>query len=60
MTPPSGENVHFVDTELQVLLQALDAYRPPAIGPEETLRIRTRKKVAAALIAAQRPFVERA
>ena len=26
MTPPSGENVHFVDTELQVLLQALDEF----------------------------------
>lgn len=45
------------DTEWQIILQAIDAYSLPW-GPEEELRLRARKKVAAALQIAQRPFKE--
>lgn len=57
MDTPTGDQNRLLDTELQVTLQALDAYRLPW-GTEEELRQRARKKVAAQLEAAQRPFRE--
>jgi hypothetical protein len=51
----AGETVHLLDTELQVVLQAVDAYSI-AYGPDEVLRQRARKKIAAALELAQRPY----
>jgi len=51
----AGETVHLLDTELQVVLQAVDAYAI-AYGPDEVLRLRARRKIAAALELAQRPY----
>jgi hypothetical protein len=59
ITTQSGENIPLLDTELQVVLEALDAYQPPRLGPDDTIRIRARKKIAQALSIAQRPFLER-
>ena len=54
----SGESIPMLDTELQVVLEALDAYQPPRLGPDDTIRIRARKKIAQALELAQRRFRE--
>ena len=59
MDLPTGDQNKLLDTELQVTLQALDAYRLPW-GPEEDLRQRARRKVAAQLELAQRPYRETA
>lgn len=58
MTTPCGDTARLLDTELQVVLEALDAYRPPRMGPDETLRTRARKKLAMQLEAARKPFVK--
>jgi len=54
-TTHTGDALHLLDTELQVTLQALDAYQLPH-GPDEVLRLRARRKIAAALELAQRPY----
>jgi len=56
MTTPCGDQAKLLDTELQVALEALDAYRPPRMGPDETLRTRARKKLAMQLEAARKPY----
>jgi hypothetical protein len=49
-----------LDTELQLCLEALDAYRPPPLGPQDTIRTRARKKLARQLELARRPYQEAA
>lgn len=56
MTTPTGEAAALLDTELQVCLEALDAYQPPRLGPEETIRQRARKKLAMQLAAAREKY----
>ena len=53
---PTGEAARLLDTELQVCLEALDAYRSSPHGPDETLRIRARKKIAQQLESARKPY----
>ena len=57
ITTHTGDALHLLDTELQVVLQAVDAYQLNH-GPDEVLRLRARKKIAAALELAQRPYKE--
>jgi hypothetical protein len=57
MTTPCGDQAKLLHTELQVAIEALDAYRPPRMGQDETLRTRARKKLAMQLEAARRPFI---
>lgn len=56
MNTPCGDTARLLDTELQVALEALDAYRPPRMGPDEALRVRARKKLAMQLEAARKPY----
>lgn len=58
MNVPCGETARLLDTELQVVLEALDAYSPPRMGPDKALRTRARKKLAMQLEAARKPFAE--
>jgi hypothetical protein len=55
MTTPCGDTARLLDTELQVVLQSLDAYTIP-YGPDEILRQRARKKLAMQLEAARKPY----
>lgn len=60
MTIPCGDTNRLLDTELQVVLEAIMAYDPPRVGPDVTLLARARKKIANQLEAARKPFVEAA
>lgn len=59
MTMPCGDATRFTDTELRVILDALNAYEIKHHGPVWELKQRALKKVAAALAIAERPFVEK-
>ena len=60
MDIPTGDANRLLDTELQVVLEAIMAYDPPRMGPDVTLLARARKKIANQLEAARRPYMEAA
>lgn len=57
MTAPTG-TMHLTDTELRLILDALENHHP-ADGPRQELRRRAMRKVAAELAIKERPHIER-